>query len=78
MHTLASQSIDHRFSRAADLIEIEIIETIRAKQTANALPIVVFTAREDEETAQRCSSAGANLVLAKSQGGARRSTLYCF
>lgn len=47
---------------------IEIIETIRAKQAANSLPIVVFTAREDEETAQRCSSAGANLVLAKSQG----------
>lgn len=47
---------------------VEIIETIRAKQAANALPIVVFTAREDEATAQRCTSAGANLVLAKSQG----------
>lgn len=47
---------------------LEIIETFRAKQARSALPIVVFTALEDDATAARCEAAGANLVLAKSQG----------
>lgn len=47
---------------------IELLETFRSKQTASALPIVVFTAREDAETTQLCLDKGANQVLAKSQG----------
>jgi chemotaxis protein CheX len=47
---------------------IEIIETFRCKRSRSALPIVVFTALEDEGTANRCREAGANLVLAKSRG----------
>ena len=45
---------------------LEIIQTFRAKQTATSLPIVVFTAIEDEATSKRCADAGANLMLAKS------------
>ena len=46
---------------------IDIIETLRAKQTVTSLPIVVFTAREDAATSKRLIDAGANLVLAKSR-----------
>ena len=47
---------------------IEVLETFRCKSTQAALPIVVFTALEDDATAKRCMEAGANLVIAKSGG----------
>ncbi|MGK0203373.1 MAG: chemotaxis protein CheX [Planctomycetota bacterium] len=47
---------------------LEIIETFRSKKANATLPIVVFTALEDEDTAARCMEAGADLVLAKSHG----------
>lgn len=46
----------------------QVIETFRAKKNNKALPIVVFTAMDDEGTAEKCRNAGANLVLAKSGG----------
>lgn len=46
----------------------EILEAVRAKKTKAALPVVIFTAMEDEATAERCRERGANLVLAKSHG----------
>lgn len=47
---------------------LEVIKTFRAKRTQKALPIVVFTAMQDEETTRRCREAGASLVLAKAGG----------
>ncbi|MFK7739719.1 MAG: response regulator [Planctomycetota bacterium] len=47
---------------------LEVIQTFRSKKAQSALPIVVFTAMEDEETAKTCMNAGASLVLCKSQG----------
>jgi len=47
---------------------VEVIETFRAKKSQTSLPIVVFTAMEDEETMARCREAGASLVLSKSHG----------
>ncbi|MCA8963686.1 MAG: chemotaxis protein CheX [Planctomycetes bacterium] len=47
---------------------LEVIKTFRTKKSDNALPIVVFTAMQDEQTANSCRDAGANLVLAKSGG----------
>lgn len=47
---------------------LEVIETFRSKQSQSSLPIVVFTAMEDEATAKVCRDAGANLVLVKSHG----------
>lgn len=46
----------------------EVIKTFRSKKTQRSLPIVVFTAMQDEETVKNCKDAGANLVLAKSGG----------
>ncbi|MBM4059505.1 MAG: response regulator [Planctomycetes bacterium] len=46
----------------------EVIATFRSKKALGKLPIVVFTAMEDPDTARRCVEAGANLVLAKSNG----------
>lgn len=50
---------------------VEVIETFRAKKSQQALPIVVFTAMEDEQTTERCRKAGASLVLSKSNGTER-------
>ncbi|MBL8754144.1 MAG: response regulator [Planctomycetes bacterium] len=50
---------------------IEVIRTFRSKRTQRALPIVVFTAMEDEDTAKRCKDAGASLVLSKAGGTAQ-------
>lgn len=47
---------------------LEVIKTFRTKKSQKALPIVVFTAMEDEETASRCKAAGASLVLSKAGG----------
>ena len=47
---------------------LEVIKTFRTKKSDNSLPIVVFTAMQDEQTAKSCKEAGANLVLAKSGG----------
>lgn len=47
---------------------VELVEVVRAKRAQADLPIVIFTAMEDEATAERCQAAGANLVLAKSHG----------
>jgi chemotaxis protein CheX len=47
---------------------LEVIRTFRSKRTQKALPIVVFTAMQDEETAKRCKDAGASLVLSKAGG----------
>lgn len=47
---------------------IEVIKTFRAKKTRNALPIIVFTAMDDGEVAQRCKVAGASVVLSKVGG----------
>ncbi|MGE3174353.1 MAG: response regulator [Planctomycetota bacterium] len=47
---------------------MQVIETFRHTKNHKALPIVVFTALDDEATAKRCKDAGANLVLAKSGG----------
>lgn len=49
----------------------EVIETFRSQQSHNALPIIVFTAIEDDDTIARCKRAGANLVLAKAGGTSR-------
>lgn len=46
----------------------EVIRTFRAKKAQRLLPIVVFTAMDDAATVQTCKDAGANLVLAKSNG----------
>ena len=42
---------------------LDVIQTFRCKKSQGALPIVVFTALEDDETAKRCKDAGASLVL---------------
>jgi len=47
---------------------VGIVEAVRAKKAQAVLPIVVFTAMEDEATTARCLDAGANMVLAKSNG----------
>ncbi len=47
---------------------IEVIRTFRCKKAQRALPIVVFTAMEDSETARLCKEAGANAVLSKAGG----------
>ena len=47
---------------------VELVQVVRAKRAQADLPIVIFTAMEDEETAARCRDAGANLVIAKSDG----------
>jgi chemotaxis protein CheX len=47
---------------------LEVIKTFRTKKSGAALPIVVFTAMQDEATTNACKAAGANLVLAKSRG----------
>ncbi len=47
---------------------LEVIKTFRMKKVQKALPIVVFTAMQDEETTKRCKDAGASLVLAKTAG----------
>ncbi len=49
---------------------VQVIETFRAKRGHRALPIVVFTAMQDDESAGRCLAAGASLVLAKANGTA--------
>lgn len=46
----------------------EVIKTFRSKKSGRTLPIVVFTAMDDEETVKSCKDAGASLVLAKSSG----------
>ncbi len=46
----------------------QVIETFRKTKNHKSLPIVVFTALDDAATAQKCRDAGANLVLAKSEG----------
>ncbi len=45
---------------------LEVIETFRSRKGQADLPIVVFTAMGDEDVAERCKTAGANLVLSKS------------
>jgi len=52
----------------ADRSGIEVIETFRTNNNVQALPIVVFTASQDEQITARCTEAGANLVLSKSEG----------
>lgn len=47
---------------------LEVIKTFRTKKAQRVLPIVVFTAMQDEETAARCKAAGASLVLSKAGG----------
>jgi chemotaxis protein CheX len=47
---------------------IEVIKTFRAKKSADRLPIVVFTAMQDEQSAKQSKDAGADLVLDKSKG----------
>lgn len=47
---------------------LEVIKTFRTKKNQRSLPIVVFTAMQDEETARRCMEAGASVVLSKSGG----------
>ncbi len=47
---------------------LDVIRTFRSKKTQKALPIVVFTAMQDAETAARCKAAGASAVLSKSAG----------
>jgi chemotaxis protein CheX len=47
---------------------LEVIKTFRSKKSQKALPIVVFTAMQDDDTAARCKAAGANTVLSKSGG----------
>jgi chemotaxis protein CheX len=47
---------------------IEVIRTFRSKKTHHALPIVVFTAMQDDEVTKQCKDAGASLVLSKSGG----------
>ncbi len=47
---------------------LEVIQTFRAKKSSKSLPIVVFTAMQDERTAKLCREAGADIVLAKSGG----------
>lgn len=47
---------------------LDLIQSFRTTATPSCLPIVVFTALEDEATSKRCEDAGANLVLATSQG----------
>ena len=49
---------------------LDVIKTFRAKKTTKSLPIVVFTANEDEATAKACKEAGASAVLCKSDGPA--------
>jgi DNA-binding response OmpR family regulator len=49
---------------------LEVIKTFRSKRNQKTLPIVVFTAMEDEETAKRCKDAGASTVLCKAAGTA--------
>lgn len=46
----------------------EVIQTFRSKKSGNRLPIIVFTALEDQDTIAKCKEAGANLVLAKANG----------
>lgn len=47
---------------------LDVIETFRKKKGVQALPIVVFTASDDEETSKACKERGANLVLSKANG----------
>lgn len=47
---------------------LEVIKTFRSKRGQKALPIVVFTAMDDADTAQRCKDAGASAVLCKAAG----------
>lgn len=49
---------------------LDVIRTFRAKKSQKSLPIVVFTANEDEATAKACKEAGASAVLCKSEGPA--------
>ncbi|MBL8726323.1 MAG: chemotaxis protein CheX [Planctomycetes bacterium] len=49
---------------------VDVIRTFRSKKAQRALPIVVFTAMDDPGTVQACKDAGANRVLAKSNGTA--------
>ncbi|MFO1077001.1 MAG: response regulator [Planctomycetota bacterium] len=52
----------------ADRSGLDVIATFRAKKGVNTLPIVVFTASDDAETARDCKERGANLVLSKANG----------
>lgn len=47
---------------------LEVISTFRARPTARRLPIVVFTAMQDDASTKRSMDAGADLVLDKSKG----------
>jgi chemotaxis protein CheX len=47
---------------------VEVIKTFRSKKAQRALPIVVFTAMQDEEVSKRCREAGASTVLSKAAG----------
>ncbi len=47
---------------------IEVIKTLRARKGTNHLPIVVFTAMQDEQSMRASKEAGADLVLDKSKG----------
>lgn len=49
---------------------LEVIQTFRSRKRHNSMPIVVFTALEDEQVTQKCKEAGADLVLAKTAGAA--------
>lgn len=49
---------------------LEVIRTFRAKKAQRLLPIVVFTAMDDEDVARRCREAGASAILSKSSGTA--------
>lgn len=49
---------------------ISVAQTFRARKHSRALPIVMFIATEDPALAEQCTTAGANLVLAKSNGPA--------
>lgn len=50
----------------ADDDGLSVIETLRARKNHEDLPIVVFTAMDDEATVEECRAAGASLVLSKS------------
>lgn len=50
---------------------LEVIQTFRSRKRANTLPIVVFTALDDQELTTKCKEAGADLVLAKTAGAAQ-------
>lgn len=44
---------------------VTVVETFRASATHKLVPIVMFTAMEDEKVTERCKEAGTDLVLPK-------------